>query len=94
MSQESCRADVWLWRARFFKTRSLASRFLDEGRVRLIRAGAETRIDKVSRALHPGDGLVMGLGGRLIAVRIEALGERRGPAAEARALYSDLNVEG
>ena len=94
MSQESCRADVWLWRARFFKTRSLASRFLDEGRVRLIRAGAETRIDKASRALHPGDGLVMVLGGRLIAARIEALGERRGPAAEARALYSDLDVEG
>jgi len=94
VSQESCRADVWLWRARFFKTRSLASRFLDEGRVRLIRAGAETRIDKASRALHPGDGLVMVLGGRLIAARIEALGERRGPAAEARALYSDLDVEG
>ena len=94
MSQESCRADVWLWRARFFKTRSLASRFLEEGRVRLLRAGAETRLDKASRALHPGDGLVMVLGGRLIAVRIEALGERRGPAAEARALYSDLDVEG
>jgi len=93
VSQESCRADVWLWHARFFKTRSLASRFVEEGRVRLLRAGAETRIDKASRALHPGDGLVMGLGGRLIAVRIEALGERRGPAAEARALYSELKVE-
>lgn len=93
MSQESCRADVWMWRARFFKTRSLASRFLDEGRVRLFRAGVETRIDKASRALHPGDGLVLALGGRLIAVRVEALGERRGPAMEARALYSTLDPE-
>ena len=93
MSQGSCRADVWLWRARFFKTRSLASRFVEEGRVRLLRAGAETRIDKASRALRPGDGLVMGLGGRLIAVRITALGERRGPAPEARTLYTALEPD-
>ena len=90
MSDESCRADVWLWRARFFKTRSLAARFLDEGRVRMTRGGIETRLDKASRALKPGDEIVFALGGRLIAVRIEAMGERRGPAAEARTLYSPL----
>ena len=90
MSEESCRADVWLWRARFFKTRSLAARFLDEGRVRMTRGGVETRLDKASRALKPGDEVVFALGGRLIAVRIEAMGERRGPAAEARTLYSPL----
>jgi ribosomal 50S subunit-recycling heat shock protein len=50
------------------------------------------RLDKPSRALKPGDGLVLALGGRLIAVRIEALGERRGPASEARALYSELEA--
>ena len=90
MSDESCRADVWLWRARFFKTRSLAARFLDEGRVRMTRGGVETRLDKASRALKPGDEVVFALGGRLIHVRIEAMGERRGPAAEARTLYSPL----
>ena len=90
MSDESCRADVWLWRARFFKTRSLAARFLDEGRVRMTRGGVETRLDKASRALKPGDEVVFALGGRLIAVRIETMGERRGPAAEARTLYSPL----
>ncbi|HEX5776601.1 MAG TPA: RNA-binding S4 domain-containing protein [Caulobacteraceae bacterium] len=90
MSDESCRADVWLWRARFFRTRSLAARFLDEGRVRMTRGGVETRLDKASRALKPGDAVVFALGGRLIAVRIEALGERRGPPAQARALYSPL----
>ncbi len=82
---------MWLWRARFFKTRSLAARFVEEGRVRLLRANAATRIDKASRALHPGDGLVLAIGGRLIAVRIEALGERRGSAAEARTLYTPLD---
>lgn len=90
MSEESCRADVWLWRARFFKTRSLAARFVDEGRVRMTRGGVETRLDKASRALKPADEVVFALGGRLIAVRVEAMGERRGPAAEARTLYSPL----
>ena len=90
MTDESCRADVWLWRARFFKTRSLAARFLDEGRVRMTRGGVETRLDKASRTLKPGDEVVFALGGRLVAVRIEAMGERRGPAAEARTLYSHL----
>jgi len=90
VSDDSCRADVWLWRARFFKTRSLAARFIDEGRLRMTRAGTETRLDKPSRALKPGDELVFALGGRLIAVRIEAMGERRGPAAEARGLYTPL----
>ena len=90
MSDDSCRADVWLWRARFFKTRSLAARFLDEGRVRMTRGGVETRLDKASRTLKLGDEVVFALGGRLVAVRIEAMGERRGPAAEARTLYSPL----
>ena len=90
MSDDSCRADVWLWRARFFRTRSLAARFVEEGRVRMTRGGVETRLDKASRALKPGDEVVFALGGRLIAVRIEAMGERRGPPPEARALYSPL----
>jgi len=87
---ETCRADVWLWRARFFKTRTLAAKFVDEGRVRMTRGGVETRLDKPSRTLHPGDELVFALGGRLVAVRMEQAGERRGPATEARSLYSPL----
>lgn len=84
---DSVRADVWLWRARFFKTRSLAAKFVDEGRIRLTRAGTESRIDKPSRTVKPGDVVVFGLGGRLIAVRVLDCGERRGPATEARGLY-------
>jgi ribosome-associated heat shock protein Hsp15 len=92
-ADDGCRIDVWLWRARFFKTRSLAARFVDEGRVRLARAGGpEIRLDKASRAVRPGDGLVFALGGRLVAVRIEAAGERRGPAREAEGLYSPLEI--
>jgi ribosome-associated heat shock protein Hsp15 len=87
---DACRVDVWLWRARFFKSRSLAARFIEEGRVRLSRSGDEARLDKPSRAIRPGDGLVFALGGRLVAVRVEGLGERRGPASEARALYAPL----
>lgn len=85
---EHCRADVWLWRARFFKTRSMAARFVDEGRIRLTRAGsADSRIDKPSRVLKAGDVLVFAIGGRLVNVRILDCGERRGPATEARGLY-------
>ncbi|MFC3076635.1 RNA-binding S4 domain-containing protein [Phenylobacterium terrae] len=92
MSEDSCRVDVWLWRARFFKTRSLAARYVEEGRVRLTRAGVETRLDKPSRSVKVGDGLVFAVGGRLIAVAVEGLGERRGPASEARELYSPLQI--
>ncbi len=92
MSEDAVRIDVWLWRARFFKTRGLAARFVDEGRVRLTRQGAadEVRLDKASRSVRAGDRLVFAIGGRVVAVAIDALGERRGPASEARALYSEL----
>jgi len=88
----ACRADVWLWRARFFKTRSLAAKFVDEGRVRLTRSGQQTRLDKPARPVKVGDQLVFAVGGRLVAVAVEGLGERRGPPAEARTLYSTLDA--
>src|ERR1700722_6704700 len=85
---EACRIDVWLWRARFCKTRGLAARKVADGDVRLVRGGGETVLDKPSRTVRPGDRLLLALGGRRVTLRIEALGERRGPAPEARALYS------
>ncbi len=93
MGDESVRADVWLWRARFCRTRTLAARLIDEGRVRLTRGGLESRLDKPSRLVRPGDALVFAITGRLHAVRVEALGTRRGPPAEARELYSPLEAE-
>lgn len=92
MSEASCRADVWLWRARFFKTRSLAARFVEEGKVRLTRGRVEGRLDKSARPVKVGDRLVFAVGGRLIAVDIQDLGQRRGPPAEARELYSDVEA--
>lgn len=87
---DACRLDVWLWRARFFKTRALAARFLEEGRVRLTRRGAaEVRVDKASRTVRPGDDLVFAISGRLFAITVQGVGERRGPATEARALYCE-----
>jgi len=91
-ADESCRIDVWLWRARFFKTRSLAARMVDEGGVRLIRGAARHKLDKPSRLVKIGDGLAFLQGARWVALRVEGLGERRGPAAEARDLY--LLLEG
>jgi ribosomal 50S subunit-recycling heat shock protein len=92
VSEDACRVDVWLWRARFFKTRSLAAKFVEDGRVRLTRAGQESRLEKSSRPVKVGDQLVFAVSGRLIAVTVEAMGERRGPAAEARTLYSPLQA--
>jgi ribosomal 50S subunit-recycling heat shock protein len=90
MAEDAVRADVWLWRARFCKTRTLAARLIEEGRVRVSRAGTESRLDKPARPVKVGDGLVFAVAGRLHAVKVESLGERRGPPAEARALYVEL----
>ena len=88
---DSCRVDVWLWRARFFKTRSLAARVIEEGGVRLMRGGARTPLEKPSRTVRCGDVLAFPQGQRWLAVKVEELGVRRGPAPEARTLYSLLD---
>lgn len=81
------RADKWLWHARFFKTRSQASRQCQEGRVR--RNGGV--IAKASAVVEPGDVLTFAQGSAIRVVRILALADRRGPASEARTLYEDLS---
>jgi ribosome-associated heat shock protein Hsp15 len=94
VTEDACRIDVWLWRARFFKTRSLAARVVQEGGVRLVRGQSRAPVDKPSRSVRGGDVLTFAQGSNWIAVRVEALGERRGPAVEARALYSALTDAG
>lgn len=91
MSVESCRIDLWLWRARFAKTRSLAASMVEKGAIRLTHHGVQTRLDKPSRSVHPGDEVLFAQGGRLVAVRVMQMGERRGPPEEARALYEALD---
>lgn len=83
------RLDKWLWQARFFKTRCLATREVQAGHVRVnaVRAG------KPAHAVGAGDALTFPQGGRIRVVRILALPGRRGPAGEAQALYDDLAPE-
>jgi ribosome-associated heat shock protein Hsp15 len=90
--EDGCRIDVWLWRARFFKTRGRAAAMAEAGRIRLTRLGVATRLDKASRVVKPGDELVFAISGRLTAVRVTAAGARRGPPAEARGLYDPLDA--
>lgn len=90
---EGGRVDAWLWRARFFKTRADAAAFVSAGRVRLFRGGVVSRLDKPSRAVRPGDELVFVLSARVRAVRVLAIGERRGPPSAARALFTPLDAE-
>ena len=85
---DTCRVDVWLWRARFFKTRSLAARIIEQGGVRLSRGGARTPLDKPSRSVRCGDVLTFAQGPRWLAVKSRGARRRRGPATEARTLYS------
>jgi ribosome-associated heat shock protein Hsp15 len=84
------RADVWLWRARFAKTRAGAARLILQGGVRLTRAGQTRRLEKPGSALHPGDAILFAQNGAIRALRVAQLGTRRGPPAEARTLYEDL----
>ncbi len=80
------RIDKWLWYARFFKTRSLAAKVVSGGHVRLNGA----RISKPSMMVRPGDGLTFAQGDDIRVVRLLEIGNRRGPAPEAQALYEDL----
>lgn len=83
---ESIRLDKWLWYARFFKSRTLASRLCDARRVRVNRR----LVDKAHTAVRLGDVLTFPQGRAIRVVRIRALGARRGPAKEAAMLYDDL----
>lgn len=80
------RLDKWLWQARFFKTRNLAAKLVSAGRVRVD----GTPVSKPARAVGAGDVLTFPQARTVRVVRILELGEGRGPAPEARALYEDL----
>lgn len=88
------RVDVWLWYARFTKSRALATKLVGEGGVRLVRDGASRQLEKASVEVQAGDALMFQFRGGMKAVKVEAIGIRRGPPAEARALYSELDAGG
>ncbi len=80
------RLDKWLWHARFAKTRSIAARLCESGRLRLGRV----IVAKPHRLVRIGDVLTFSAGGQVRTVKVSALGTRRGSAEEARRLYQDL----
>lgn len=82
------RLDKWLWHARFFKTRALATRYVEKSRCRID--GRVT--DKPHATVAPGMVLAFALGTRVRVIKIRALGERRGPASEAQALYDEIEA--
>lgn len=82
----SLRLDKWLWQARFFKSRSMAAKFCQSGKLRLN--GDAT--SKAHQLVRPGDVLTFPLGPHIRIIEIVELGTRRGPAKEAQALYNDL----
>lgn len=78
------RLDKWLWAARFFKTRALATEAVNGGRVHI---GGQ-RV-KPSRAVHPGETLRIQRDSSEYVVIVQALSDRRGPAKEAALLYEE-----
>ncbi len=80
------RIDKWLWFARLAKTRTAAQALAVSGRVRVNRE----RNQSASRPLKVGDVLTVALESGVRVLKVAALGERRGPAPEARLLYEDL----
>ena len=83
---DSLRLDKFLWFARIVKTRALAQALAEQGRIRL---GGRV-VDRAHAPVRVGDVLSFAQRGVVRVLRVEALPARRGPPAEARALYVDL----
>ena len=81
---EHVRVDKWLWAARFYKTRSLASDEIGKGRV-----SVNGHPCKASRNLRAGDLIELRQGPLTRTVVVKSLSEMRGPAVVAQALYED-----
>ena len=83
---EKIRLDTWLWYARFYKSRSLSSKAILTGKVRvnsikIIKPASKVKIKDVLTINHV----------KLVRIiEVESLGARRGPASEAQKLYKDL----
>ncbi|NCT69943.1 RNA-binding S4 domain-containing protein [Pseudoxanthomonas japonensis] len=78
----SVRLDLWLWAARFFRTRSLAKQAIETGKVDV--AGQRA---KSSRAVRVGDALAVTRGDDVFEIEVRALSDKRGSATVAQALY-------
>lgn len=84
---EAVRLDLWLWAARFFKTRALAKQAIEGGKIEVNAAAG-----KPGKAVHVGDVLKIVRGEERFEVEVAALDDRRGPASSARHLYCETEV--
>jgi ribosome-associated heat shock protein Hsp15 len=78
------RLDLWLWAARFFKTRSLARQAIETGKVEV-----DGERGKAARPLRVGDTLKVTRAQETFEIEVLALSDTRGPASVARTLYSE-----
>ena len=78
------RLDLWLWAARFHKTRSLARQAIETGKVEV---GGQRA--KASRSVRAGDVVRIDKAGEVFEVEVRGLSEKRGPATIARTLYEE-----
>lgn len=86
MREDRQRLDKWLWYARFARTRSMAARLVTDGFVRLN----GQRCENAAKGVAVGDVITVAAPHATVAIRVLDLGERRGPAIEARGLYEDV----
>ena len=82
--QAALRIDKWLWAARFFKTRSLATAAIHAGHVKLNGTTV-----KPARDLHPGDTLELAIGDVKWTIEVLGINDQRRPASEAQQLYAE-----
>jgi len=85
--ETTLRLDKWLWYARFFKTRTQATKLIQCGKLRLN----GDIITKPHRAASVGSILTFPKAKNIRVIKIVKLGQRRGPASEATSLYEDLS---
>ncbi len=90
MSGDGLRLDKWLWFARLYKSRTLAARLCEGGRVRVN----GVVVDKAHHLVREGDVLTFVWNDHVRVLQVIALGRRRGAAREAQGLYSEIDAGG
>ena len=86
---EKIRLDTWLWYARFYKSRSLSSKAILSGKLRIN----SNKIAKPATKVKTNDVLTLNYVNEIRIIQIQSLGFRRGPASEAQSLYIDLTED-
>jgi ribosome-associated heat shock protein Hsp15 len=84
---ESVRLDLWLWAARFFKTRAIAKQAIETGKIEIDGQRA-----KPARGVRIGDSLKVARGEEVFEIEVLALNAVRGPASVAQTMYSETEA--